>query len=70
MSPIVFLGPRRPNVGCPETPETILSKCIVAFGLSGSQTVVREDRLGYKKSNLEVEHSKPVSLLRGWADVL
>ena len=57
-------------MGCPETPETILSKCIVAFGLSGNSVVVRGDRLGYKKSNLEVEHSKPASLLRGWADVL
>ena len=33
------------------------------FGLSGSQTVVRGDRLGCKKRDLEVELSKPFSIV-------
>ena len=39
------------------------------FGLSGSQTVVRGDRLGCEKRDLEVELSKPFSILRNWANV-
>ena len=32
---VLFLGPGRTSMGCPETPEAILSRYIVAFGLSG-----------------------------------
>ena len=31
---VPFLGPGRTSVGCPETPEAILSGYILAFGLS------------------------------------